>query len=505
MGRDRRRARGHRAVLRRRDPLRARGRRAARRDRRAAPVAEAPTSCSRRLVGLLPFATTYGLIYWAEQYVTSGLTAVLFGVLPLYVALLAAVAAARLSRCGPRLRAGRRRRARRADRRVRREPRPRLGASTPRSPPLAVVLSPLGSAVGNVAIKQRGAKLDPLVMNGWAMLGRRRRAAARVRADRGLGRDRVVARVGRLDRLPRRCSAPRFTFVTLTVLLRELPTVTVSFISMIIPFGALALGALLRDERVTVLAVAGALLVVAGIAVAQLPARRRAQDRRCLRSSSSAPAISAARSSVITSTTAGAAPRWRARRRRLRPSRAAGGLPLRADAADPDALRGALEQARAELGRLDVIVNAVSAARPTKPGPFGGGALGEATVEDFRGWTGAVAEQAFVFLTEGVRAGAGTLIQVTGGSARRAMPGRGLWARRRRGDARARPRRGAGAARRRRARRAADRRRHDRLAQDRGDDRRPRRRTRAPTRPRSRAPSSTSPARARGRSRTSSS
>ena len=42
------------------------------------------------LVGLLPFATTYGLIYWAEQYVTSGLTAVLFGVLPLYVALLAA-------------------------------------------------------------------------------------------------------------------------------------------------------------------------------------------------------------------------------------------------------------------------------------------------------------------------------------------------------------------------------------------------------------------------------
>ena len=68
-----------------------------------------------------------------------------------------------------------------------------------------------------------------------------------------------------------------FTFVTLTVLLRELPTVTVSFISMIIPFGALALGALVRDEQVTVLAVAGALLVVAGIAVAQLPARRRAR------------------------------------------------------------------------------------------------------------------------------------------------------------------------------------------------------------------------------------
>jgi NADP-dependent 3-hydroxy acid dehydrogenase YdfG len=49
-------------------------------------------------------------------------------------------------------------------------------------------------------------------------------------------------------------------------------------------------------------------------------------------------------------------------------------------------------------------------------------------VEDFDAWTAAVARQAFVFLSEGVRAGAGKLIQVTGGSARRAMPGRGLWA-----------------------------------------------------------------------------
>src|SRR4051795_4414769 len=108
--------------------------------------------------------------------------------------------------------------------------------------------------------------------------------------------------------------------------------------------------------------------------------------------------------------------------------RAAGGLPLEADAADPESLREALERARAEFGGIDLIVNAVSAARPTRPGPFGGGEIGEATVEDFRGWTGAVAEQAFVFLSEGLRAGASTLIQVTGGSARRAMPGRGLWA-----------------------------------------------------------------------------
>jgi NAD(P)-dependent dehydrogenase (short-subunit alcohol dehydrogenase family) len=50
-----------------------------------------------------------------------------------------------------------------------------------------------------------------------------------------------------------------------------------------------------------------------------------------------------------------------------------------------------------------------------------------------RGWTVAVAEQSFAFLSAGARAlqaggQGGTLVQITGGSARRAMPGRGAWA-----------------------------------------------------------------------------
>src|SRR4051795_5158566 len=44
------------------------------------------------VLAVLPFAFTYGLIYWSEQYVPSGLAAVLFGVLPIYVALIASVA-----------------------------------------------------------------------------------------------------------------------------------------------------------------------------------------------------------------------------------------------------------------------------------------------------------------------------------------------------------------------------------------------------------------------------
>jgi NAD(P)-dependent dehydrogenase (short-subunit alcohol dehydrogenase family) len=109
-----------------------------------------------------------------------------------------------------------------------------------------------------------------------------------------------------------------------------------------------------------------------------------------------------------------------------------GALALDADAADADSLSEALTTARAEFGSLDAVVNAVTAARPSTSGPFGGGPLAAADLEGFRGWTVAVAEQAFVFLSVGAAALAqsegGALIQITGGSSRRAMPGRGLWA-----------------------------------------------------------------------------
>ena len=110
-----------------------------------------------------------------------------------------------------------------------------------------------------------------------------------------------------------------------------------------------------------------------------------------------------------------------------------GALGMAADASDSDALGAALARVREELGPPSLIVNAVSAARPPADDRgFGGGPIADATIEGFRGWASAVAEQAFVFLSTGIRAlregrAGGTLIQVTGGSARRAMPGRGIW------------------------------------------------------------------------------
>src|SRR5262245_26493634 len=109
-----------------------------------------------------------------------------------------------------------------------------------------------------------------------------------------------------------------------------------------------------------------------------------------------------------------------------------GALGLVADASDPTALQDALARVREQLGAPSLIVNAVSASRPPAGSPFGGGPIADATIEGFRGWAAAVAEQAFVFLSTGIRAlreggAGGTLIQVTGGSSRRAMPGRGIW------------------------------------------------------------------------------
>ena len=116
----------------------------------------------------------------------------------------------------------------------------------------------------------------------------------------------------------------------------------------------------------------------------------------------------------------------------LTQARQRGALAIAADAADPGELERAVARARDALGPLSLIVNAVSASRAPGQGPFGGGPLADATLESFRGWGSAVAEQSFTFLSIGARAlrdaGGGTLIQVTGGSSRRAMPGRGPWA-----------------------------------------------------------------------------
>ena len=106
-------------------------------------------------------------------------------------------------------------------------------------------------------------------------------------------------------------------------------------------------------------------------------------------------------------------------------------LPLQADASEVGQVADACAAARSKFGSLDLIVNAVSPGMRSQ-GQFGGGPLVDATPEDFEHYATQVVRQSYAFLSAGARAlrdgGGGTLVQITGGSSRRALPGKGPWA-----------------------------------------------------------------------------
>ena len=112
---------------------------------------------------------------------------------------------------------------------------------------------------------------------------------------------------------------------------------------------------------------------------------------------------------------------------------AAGALALRADVTDQASVHDTLARVAADHGHVDLVVNAASAYGGTRSGPFGGGPMAEASADAFDAWAVAPARSAFAFLSGAAsflvaQGRAATVIQVTGGSSRRAMPGRGLWA-----------------------------------------------------------------------------
>jgi drug/metabolite transporter (DMT)-like permease len=223
------------------------------------------------LLAIAPFAFAYGLVYWGEQHIPSGLAAVLFGVLPLYTAVLAgiflpeeplrgrlvfgvcvaigglALAFAESLELGD-------------------DDLALAGAA-------ALALSPLGAAVGQIGQKLRAAKLDAVVLNGWGMLG----GGALLLALSAVGES-----WGEFAWTPESIGSILYlailgssvTFVVLTVLLRHLTAQAMSFLAMLLPFGALIFGALFYDEAITWRALAGAGLVAAGLLIAQ--ARRPA-------------------------------------------------------------------------------------------------------------------------------------------------------------------------------------------------------------------------------------
>jgi drug/metabolite transporter (DMT)-like permease len=226
------------------------------------------------VLALAPFAFAYGLVYWGEQYVPSGLAAVLFGILPLYTALLGTVLLPdeplRLPLLvGVLIGIGGLSLAFLESVELGSADRAALGAT-------ALALAPLGAALGSISQKRRAARLDAVVLNGWAMLvgGLILLPLSALSEDWG---DFVwsAESVGSIAYLALFGSA--IAFVTLTVLLRHITAMGISFLAMLLPFGALLFGAALYDEPITVRAVAGAVLVATGLGIAQWSRRSRAQ------------------------------------------------------------------------------------------------------------------------------------------------------------------------------------------------------------------------------------
>lgn len=115
--------------------------------------------------------------------------------------------------------------------------------------------------------------------------------------------------------------------------------------------------------------------------------------------------------------------------------RGAGAEALEVDVTDQASVAAALQAAAQRVdGRVDLAVNAASPYGGGRSGgPFGGGPLAEAQASGFDDWAAMPVRGAFAFLSASARflsdqGAPATVVQVTGGSSRRAMPGRGLWA-----------------------------------------------------------------------------
>jgi drug/metabolite transporter (DMT)-like permease len=224
------------------------------------------------ILALMPFALAYGLVYWGEQHIPSGLAAVLFGVLPLYTAFLGSVllpdqplrarlVAGILIAIGGLALAF-------AESADSGDPELALAGAA------ALAVAPLGASVGNISLKLRAGELDAVVLNGWGMLGGGVLLLAGSAVGESWGDAAWTAEsVGSIAYLALIGSA--VPFVGLTVLLRHISAQATSFLAMLLPFGALVFGAALYSEAITARALAGAGLVAVGLLIAQgAPTRR---------------------------------------------------------------------------------------------------------------------------------------------------------------------------------------------------------------------------------------
>jgi drug/metabolite transporter (DMT)-like permease len=235
----------------------------------AAPLVAGPPRSSPWRVwlvnGLMTFFIPYGLVYWAEQWVPSGLTAVLFATSPLWVALAAHVA----------LPAERLRAATAAgvllgfagvavifseDLRA-------LGGPRVAGAAALLLLAPLTASIGVVAMKRWAAGMHPLTIVAMPM-ALTAAAMGCVALATEAGQPLRLAGLPLAALLYLALCGSALSFTLYFWLLGRLPATTLSLINYLTPIVALLIGGAALGEPFTARTLAGSALVVGGVAVA---------------------------------------------------------------------------------------------------------------------------------------------------------------------------------------------------------------------------------------------
>ncbi len=214
--------------------------------------------------GLFAFCISYGVVYWAEQWVPSGLAAVLFATYPLFVAMLAHVMlpeelVSRKELIGIAIGFGGVAVIFSADFAALGGPQVAIAAAV-------MLLSPATAALASVAVKRWGAGVHPLSLTAVPMIFTGMVMgvlAARYESERTFVLDAVS--VSALLYLAVMGSAVTFTLYYW--LLSHLPAKRLALIAYIIPVIAMLIGAA-KGEPVTLQTVGGSAMVLGGVALA---------------------------------------------------------------------------------------------------------------------------------------------------------------------------------------------------------------------------------------------
>ena len=214
--------------------------------------------------GFLTFAIPYGILYWAEQWVPSGLASVLFATFPLLTAVFAhftlpgerltarGIVGILVGFAGVAV--------------IFSEDFHALGGSQVATASAFLLISPLCAAVGSIAVKRWGAGVHP-ISTAAVPMGLTAVVMGALSLFLDAGREITFDTPSVLALLYLAICGSALPFTLYFWLLKHQTATSMSLINYVTPVIAVAVGTLFLDEPFTGRIVAGAALVVLGVAV----------------------------------------------------------------------------------------------------------------------------------------------------------------------------------------------------------------------------------------------